>query len=266
VRAIVLVLGFGASGCQCGNALPITPFEAFYDSGDSTDLASGGGDLAGADVDLASAGDLARPANPDCPSDALFCEDFETGDTSRWDARNVAGGAAVVDEQQPHGGRFALHVTVTGRNWAYVAKQLHVPGTLYARFWVKPISVGDDELSLLALSAGGDSGPSVRTSGPRIGQAEFPGGTWAIGDVAHVDTVASETGVALGAWSCVELVPDDPSPVWVDGAPAFTRPPPITPPGSELDVGIVQSFLSGSAEYFLDDVVAASSRVGCGRH
>ncbi|HZS36354.1 MAG TPA: hypothetical protein VFF06_05985 [Polyangia bacterium] len=259
MRAIALVFCFGICGCQCGNALPITPFEQFYDSGDSADLARGG-DLAGGDL---AGGDLAPVVNGDCPADAVFCEDFERGDTSRWDAENVSGASAIVDGLGPRGGRFALHVTVTGQSWAYLVKRLSAPGTLYARFWVKPISVGDDELSLLALSLGGSEGPSVRTSGPRIGRSEFPGGTWALGDVSRVDTIASETGVALGAWSCVELIPDDPSPVWVGGAPAFTVPPPTTPSGSELDVGIVQSFLSASAEYFLDDVVVATSRVGC---
>lgn len=262
MRAVAIVFLFAVAGRQRDNALPNLSHQDAPDSASRDDVDLAGADLAGADLSTRNDFDLA-PGWSACPASAIFCEDFERGDLSRWDGARRSGGTIAVDGVAPHRGRFALHVTTSGRDFAYVARRLDASGALYARFYVYPVSVGDDELSLAALSQAG-FGPSVRTSGPRIGQSEFPGGTWAFGDLASVATIASESGVAVGKWTCVELRADDPSPVWVDGKPAFPSPPGIRPPlGSELDVGVVQSFLSSSAEYFLDDVVAAAAPIGC---
>src|SRR5258706_12238524 len=86
--------------------------------------------------------------NPDalantCPSNALLCDDFESGDIGRWTAMNVAGaGSLAVDAVHVRSGAYGLHAVVDpaplSGNAAYVMFDMgtQTTGTVSVREWV----------------------------------------------------------------------------------------------------------------------------------
>jgi hypothetical protein len=212
-----------------------------------------------------------------CPSTALLCDDFESGDVSRWTGTSMFTNASLtVDGQRPHGGAFALDATVPteatsgGLAATCFAFPTIATGTLAFRAWV---NFGDAQLefdSFMALW----SLPSCVDPDPveYVNVACDSNGMWDLtddnsvpnGPIDHPGTTACPPP---GVWSCVELDYNFGPParmqlyvndaIVVDDAPADP-----TPSFVEAATGITRAIMSGS-HVFVDDVVVDRRHIGC---
>lgn len=211
------------------------------------------------------------PAVADCPSFALFCDDFEAGDLGRWSRTLLQGPAsAVVSATRVHGGSFALETRVDpaamdGGNAApAITFSPQSTGVLAVRQWLNLDAVLRDfnivvELRNTATNeyvalGGNNSANWVSTEDPGTGAVDH------------------QTGVAtpgLDVWTCVELVyvftpPSMPrvelyvnDTMVLDDASAY-----LTQELDEVRVGIARADMTGFS-LFTDDVVIADQRIGC---
>ena len=211
------------------------------------------------------------PAVADCPSFALFCDDFEGGDLSRWSRTLQQGPAtAVVSTTRVHDGTFALETRVDpaamdgGNAAAAVMLAPQSTGALAVRQWINLGAVLRDfnivvEMRNTAtneyVAAGGNNSANwVSTEDPGTGAVD------------HQTGVATP---ALDVWTCVELVyvftpPSMPrlelyvnDTMVLDDASVYT-----TPEFDEVRVGIARADQTGFS-LFTDDVVIADQRIGC---
>ncbi|MEO6775837.1 MAG: hypothetical protein ABI467_22950 [Kofleriaceae bacterium] len=208
-----------------------------------------------------------------CPAFADFCDDFETGDLSRWDGMRIVGSGSVsVEPGAARDGRFGLHAQVpapaAGNDEASIEVTRASPssGTYAMREWIDPLtpivnytfvlSARDDQGAYAAVG-GNSSGDWVASEAP-------PGGT-PIGDhpspeatVTPGNWVCAELDVIVGSpagTSQIELYVGDAlvvSSPMVDPMPAYT----------ELFVGIPRAAPIGF-EVRVDDVVIAHQHIGC---
>ena len=191
-----------------------------------------------------------------CSPAALLCDDFETGDLSKWSAPFVfAGASADVDRVRPHAGAFGLDATVPPSRsngnaaTACVSIQTISSGTLAVREWINAADVLTNFDSMLALS----NIPSCIDPDPQqyAQVACDDTQTWDVTEafgVNAIDHQASTACPAVGTWTCVEIdyvfgpppriqlfvndakvldaAPNDPSPTFsavLVGAPALDR-------------------------------------------
>jgi hypothetical protein len=228
---------------------------------------------------LQSGRDLAAP--PDgglaCPSGAIFCDDFESGDVSRWDGLNP-GGAGVteqVDGTRPLHGNYALHATaardapdggvaVAG---AVLGKQLPNPattGTIAAREYVY----------LSALPTGSGT-VLLDFDGPTFANlisASSSSGKFTVGGT--LGGHGSQVDVPVGRWFCLELVVDVRSDttgrvqLYLDGAASpIVDASGTTLPANQsyaiLQAGLLRVDGTVAFDAWFDDVALAAQRVGC---
>jgi hypothetical protein len=202
-----------------------------------------------------------------CPAGAIFCDDFETGDTSKWNSVNVAGGGSLnVDNVHPWAGSYSLDVTGTaGSNGhAELGKNLTPLGlsTLSLRAYVSSASVPASYTLFLALFNG--------TKGWAVGGDGS--GNWVVTqDSGTLADLTTNVPVPVNQWVCVELITNPPSAMFLAGrVRLFTdgnlildaTPGDFTAP-TELDVGLVRSPAGQTPHVYVDDVALANAPIGC---
>jgi hypothetical protein len=207
-----------------------------------------------------------------CPAFATFCDGFETGDLSRWTSVALQGtGTFAVNATRVRTGASALEsrAEVAAADGARAAPVLRFPlrstGVLAARQWInldRPLSefnvilqFANSMTSQYATVAGDFSARWVATEDSTAGQRD------------HMTTIPTP---ALNTWTCVELVVtfQVPGPrrleIFADGVRVLDATPfDPAPAYDELSVGIARGDMAGF-EIFVDDVVLADQRVGCG--
>jgi hypothetical protein len=246
-----------------------------------------GADFAGVDfsgVDLAQPPDLSRVdltgvdlgGSLVCPVGALFCDGFESGDTSKWSGANTSASITLsVDGAQPFNGSRSLHVhTSGGTNVAWLIHSLPVPvtsGPISLRVYL--YSPGAFNAPLYFLFLHRDSGDDDYVAGldTQAGPVQ-----WTIYDKNHgTDTVNTDT-FSAGMWHCLELEVDI-SPVdmgaannvvklYVDqNAPTIWNLSPVdaTTQIAEMDIGVTYQNAAAANDFFIDDVALSTQHIGC---
>jgi hypothetical protein len=230
---------------------------------DPDQLCAGSADLAKTPHDLAAPD--AKIGGP-CPSDSILCDDFESGDTSKWNPGLEAPKPEVllqVDTMRPHGGTYALHTqvmlgTFTSTLNRSVEEDLAtaVDPPFAVRMWVYNVDLLDDFTLFLVLWAG-DNSYSIGGAG---------GGFWAMTEGTASNSIdhISSTMVPMGQWSCMEIVHDGSEVhVYTDGIERIVFAPVISGPITQLSLGMPRWPPHRDTELFFDDFVLAKSRVGC---
>jgi hypothetical protein len=221
-------------------------------------------------ADLAGA-DLAGTTVAVCPVGASFCDDFETGDTRKWDAREFkfdAGAQIDVESAVVRHGLFALHAAASSPNPAgdvaahsIVIKtlpSLTPPIALRANvFAVQPIDRFGVTLELYDDTT---HGFAVESDNSNIwtlteDQATFPDSDH------HTDMVPFNAG----QWHCIEVVIDAGGLVsfFVDKhqlLPTFPRH--SANAFTTLQVGIGRT-VNAVNDVYIDDVAVGPSRLYC---
>jgi hypothetical protein len=199
-----------------------------------------------------------------CPAFALFCDGFESGDTSAWDGAYASGNGALAVGSFAHSGAFALAASfpdpatinqgaAAGHNIAVMAS-----GQLAVRQWTyasRALTSFEAVLSLIGTGyflniAGATNAWTAVENSP------------AAGLVDHV----SATPTVGGTWSCVEIDVDFGTrqiTLYVDDAiverVVLSDPNPMY---DQVQVGIPRVDAAG-LQVFVDDVVIASQHIGC---
>jgi hypothetical protein len=207
-----------------------------------------------------------------CPPTALLCDDFETGDISRWTSRSVGTGASIaVDALAPHRGQFALDATVPASPVSGIPASACLEtsqissGMLAMRAWIYPPTALDNYDAVLLFK----NAPSCATTSSQYAIAGGAMGAWNVSEDSSAglhDHHATVPGPAVDTWTCLELdyafapphiqlyandaivldvTADDP-------APAFNA----------MLAGVTNSTTSGY-HVFVDDVVVDRAHVGC---
>ncbi len=224
----------------------------------------GGGDLATSDM---RKGDLAQVQI--CPAGSIFCDDFETGNFSKWDATTAkqdAGSTTVQSSIKAHG-TYAMKAVANGASGAAIyAEAVKVftptapPLALRANVYFPTTLANFDHLIALyennttstnEFSIGGDNN-----------------GTWVVTENEanapdeHSDMVPTDAG----KWHCVELVIDAAGMVtlyvdnhkligpWARATTGISY--------STLLVGVTRSIDANYTAY-IDDVAVGPSRLYC---
>jgi hypothetical protein len=237
-----------------------------------------GVDLAG--LDLSVAPDLSVPPDlsgtppdltsspPDlsalhCPPDKIFCDDFETGDVSRWSSNGVTNGVGSFSVDNTHAlGNFAFDgKTIVSASSAHAeveqAVSLAAPSTLSARYYVY-LESNPGGYALFWSEFNGNAGYSVGIDSS---------GNWVITqDMATNPDLHSTTAVTFNTWHCVEMQVDYPAgqiQLFVDGTQVIgTTPTAYTVPNQLLG-GLTRAPGSVAAEVWFDDVAFAPHYIGC---
>lgn len=255
----------------------VPPDGAAPDLTSTIDLA--GADLAGVDlarldlasVDLTSVTDGPPPdlsRGKPCPTSNLFCDDFETGDTSKWSSSSIKSPATLaVDQTQVWGGLYSLDATAPssgGSTNAFLAKSFNnlAPVTLAARMYVRTLPSQPAFTLFLGLFVG-TNGYSVGVDGS---------GNWVVSQNQGASPdVHSSTPVPGNQWVCLEMVLDFPAAgypaghvrVYTDGTKILDFIPATLSFPNELDVGLVRAPGTAASKAWVDDVALALSPIGC---
>lgn len=208
-----------------------------------------------------------------CPAFADFCDDFETGDLSRWEGMRIVGvGNVSVESDAARDGRFGLHALVpspaAGNDEASikVARASPRSGTYAMREWIYALTPIVNYT--FVLSARDERGAYAAVGGNLSGDwvtSEAPSGGTPIGD--HPSTMAV---AAPGGWVCVELnliIGSTPATSTVElyvGDTMVVSAPMVDPRPAytELFIGIPRAAPIGF-EVRIDDVVIAHQHIGC---
>jgi hypothetical protein len=235
---------------------------------------SSGVDLFG--VDLLGA-DLRGSLNCALPG-ALFCDGFETGDTSLWNTVVGGGITMTVDTAQPFSGTHSLHIHTTGGSNTYWLQKTFAPitsGTLSLRVYLYSAAAYNAPIYFVFLQRGTGSNDYVAgldtLSGPVM---------WTIYDKNGGNADELSASFSAGSWHCLELEVDV-SPIdlgaatnvaklYIDGnanAPITWNLTNVQSTASlaEMDIGVTyQNVAAGvSNDFFIDDVVLATQHIGC---
>ena len=223
----------------------------FGDLGDA-----GGGDAGGGDVAVFPLGEA-------CPTFAIFCDGFETGDVSAWTGNILTPGATLsADNDIVHTGRFALAADVPAiSSGAFAALDESYSSTstgmLAIRAWIyAPSSFGEF------------SGPLILTDVGNVHQVLLSGDLsmlWTVseGGVDHHSTMS----VVGATWSCVELDYTFGTPATIDLYldDANIESVSAVDGGADFDeviVGVARASAAGE-DAVVDDVVIALQHIGC---
>jgi hypothetical protein len=108
------------------------------------------------------------PPLPYCETitNAIFCEDFESGDLTRWGpVEPAAGGSITASGDAAHSGRFGLHLSApAGSSITRLATGLHTEddNVLFFRAWVRVSTQTAGTLSVFELFAGSEGSVSAQ--------------------------------------------------------------------------------------------------------
>ena len=276
VRACVAIDGLDASGARssAGSAtVTLAPGATTLASVRLGDPRADAGCASGADAGVGAPTDLAASVDggtPDgavaiCPATALFCDDFEGGDLTRWTQQNIklaTGSLAVQSATVAHGG-FALRARASGTplqdTFAEVEKDFTPtapPLALRANiFTPAPLTAFTMTVALY----------DATTHGFAIGGDDAA--SWVVTEdqAAAPDHHSDMVPVDAGRWHCVELVIDAAGSVtfFVDNrtlSGPFARASAVA--YSTFFVGITRTIRLDN-ELFVDDVAIGPTRLYC---
>jgi hypothetical protein len=224
-------------------------------------------DLGGAPPDLTTAvNDLGAVAI--CPTGAIFCDDFESGDISHWSSSSIkqdAGSLAVQSTTSAHG-TYALRALANGAPLAdkYAELEKDFPPTappfaLRANvYFPQTLQHFDDVIALYETASGS-------TNAFAIGGDN--NGSWVVAENESMagDFVSDMVPTGAGQWHCVELVIDAAGMVtlYVDShrlVGPWQRTSAVS--YSTLLIGVTRSVDSDFVGY-IDDVAIGPSRLYC---
>jgi hypothetical protein len=232
------------------------------DLAQSMDLAHAAVDLLG--VDLFGVDAIPPPAG--CQLDAILCDDFETGNDSRWNAGIEPPKPQIsltVDMVRPHAGLYSLHanVAVAGLSGTYnrvieeMLQPLAPPWGL--RFWMYSVDTLDNYTLVASFSNAACDYVSIGGGAGVWAVTETPAGG------ATTDHLAA-IPVPVGQWTCVELVHDGTQiHLYTDKIERVVFAPLVTAPFTDFGLGLVRWPSPRDNELFFDDFELAKSRVGC---
>ncbi|HEY8073484.1 MAG TPA: hypothetical protein VIF62_05230 [Labilithrix sp.] len=233
------------------------------------------------DASMSDASDASTA--PSCPTDAIFCEDFES--FGGWDDKDEEFGATCgITTSRAHAGTHALRafapaILATGpqNDQCYYSHLLPEPppARLAMRAWmyvVSPVGSGPGwdpiQMHPAASSATCKSG-SMYTGYDAMGAfATFDTGT----STMSIRAAPSAPPLALDRWTCIEYVFDAAAAghftmyvddvLAIDGAATYADGDPFCG-FQDLDVGIAGHATDHDLEVEWDDVVVAPHRIGC---
>ena len=209
-----------------------------------------------------------------CPAFAVLCDDFETGDLSKWTATDTSvGGQVVVDSVEAHSGTFALDakiaMTTDGAISAICSQQPTVSaGMLAVREWIYspalPPTNYDEMIILSNLSSCTDNGTTAYST---LGCDN--NNNWETGDssTAGLFSYVGSPCVAADTWICIEtdytLGSTPRVQIYIDDAlmidHATADPAPMF---SQVYTGVARADMVGF-HVIVDDVVIAHQHIGC---
>jgi hypothetical protein len=199
-----------------------------------------------------------------CPMNALLCDGFELGNTSRWTSTFVVAPATLtVDSAMPLRGSFALdtHMPVAAAP-AHAAVQFDfsTPADLVSAraYLMAPTAPGNYAAMLAILTANGYFTIATDQSN-----------RWTVTESMGPDHTTG-IGMPLNKWNCVELIVDYSgggngrvqlyanSALMVDFVPARARTPFVS-----LQVGQSRAAGNVDARVYVDEVALAPAPIGC---
>lgn len=280
----VQVDALDTAGALVGQAAATVTLAPHHDARASAVLAPPGADT----VCPAAPGDLGAPGDggmdlgggadggpdaavPSCPASALFCDDFESDDLTRWDFRQVKypdmGSIARSMARAAHG-RWSTEATASGmpgaQNYATLEKDfapgLAPPLALRVNVWsAQPLGSYTMVMSLFDQA---NAGLSIGGNNDRFwAMTEYQDQTGATDD--HPSDMVPTTG---GQWHCIEVLIDGAGNVsgWVDGHRLIGPfPRAVMTTYTAFVVGVVRSVVNPAADVFVDDVAIGPSRLYC---
>ena len=216
-------------------------------------------------LDLSPAPDLGRCNH----AGLLFCDDFETGDDSKWTSRvdGVPGKDSLTIDNTHANGAFAIDAkglfnpnnqgTFTPTSY-YLYKDF-TPGTattLSARAYVwVPTTPGTMALTF---------GLYKQLNGFAVGVDES--NNWAIQqDQGSSPDLHGNIAVSFGQWVCVELVLDIGRRLrlYVNNALALDKVPALGTVPTQLQAGLLRGPGNVATEFYVDDVALGKAMIGC---
>ena len=235
-------------------------------------------------------GDVARDGATWCPPHALFCDDFETHDFSRWNRPSGFGAATLgIDSVEVYRGSYAAHasMTVDEQDGSFVGsqryEQKYLPplgsGTFAMRAYVYLAEPQADTTAFFALThqAAGTPDSLVITIDCANQSPADCGGTQGIAVtksafVMDYHFVAS-TLLTPMAWVCFEFVVAIEGSgtgrvtLYQDNVPILDQTTvtldPGDPPYDAFDLGYTSTPGTQAQDVYVDDLVLAKERVGC---
>jgi hypothetical protein len=204
-----------------------------------------------------------------CPAFALFCDDFETGDVSRWTGTHLDPGVSLgIESATVHGGMYALQGTVpmgsTDGDAASVTKTFgdQSTGMIAVREWIYQVQPLNhfDGVMILEPVASGLPAVLVAGDGSTLWDVSEDSGT-------SVDHGTTQT-VATTMWTCVELdyTFGSPSTIELYVADALVLQVAATDTATtfgRLFAGAARSSSVVGTNTIIDDVVIAQQHIGC---
>jgi hypothetical protein len=250
------------SATKCSDLVPDD-----LSTGEPVDMAGAGGG-GGAAGDLAGVPDLS--AIQICPTVRIFCDDFETGNFSKWNTATVkldAGTIGVQSTTKAHG-MYALRALGNGsggggevyadaeKDFTPTAPPLAIRANV---FFPTTLAHFDHVIALYENSTGSTNAFAIGGD---------PSGNWVIAENESLvpDHTSDMVPTGAGQWHCVELVIDAAGMVtfFVDNhqliGPFARATTGIT--YSSLLVGVVRSVDPDYVAY-IDDVAVGPSRLYC---
>jgi hypothetical protein len=261
--------------------VPYMTANAAIELGDTTMLGCTlGGDGGSAPHDLGGSGarDLATHdltaqdllgVVPICPANAIFCDDFESGDVSKWTEHEIHfdGGAQLeVQATVARHGKYALHATATGHDMAGQGRSVVVktlPGVM------PPIAVRANVFAVQPLDHYGVTVEIYDSSYHGFAVSGDNQDVWTVTEDqtqnGAVDRHADMVPFNAGAWHCVEIVVDNNGFVslFIDNhqlVTPFLRMSAVS--YATLQVGIGRT-INPTNDVYVDDVAVAPTRLYC---
>jgi hypothetical protein len=228
----------------------------------------GASDLGGEDLLPATDGGATDMATPICPVNAIFCDDFESGDLSKWNAASAKSDAGTVTVQsttKAHG-TYALRSLANGSpgTQVYAQAEKDFPAT------APPFALRANVYFPTTLDRFNQLIALYENSSGSINSFAIGGdtdGNWEVSENESnaPDRFSDMVPTGAGAWHCVELVIDAGGMVdfYVDNhhlVGPWARASQVS--YSMLLVGITRSVSTDYVAY-IDDVAIGPSRLYC---
>jgi hypothetical protein len=206
---------------------------------------------------------------PVCPGNAIFCDDFESGDVSKWTTQELffdLGAEINVQQAIVRHGQYALHTSATGHDMAGAGHSIVIKGLpnvtppLAVRanvFAVQPLDHYGVSVELYDDTTHGFSVSADNQDVWTLTEDQATGG----GPDHHTDMVPYDTG----SWHCIEIVIDAAGFVtfYVDNHQLLAPFPRMsTVAYTTLQMGIGRT-VNPVNDVYVDDVAVAPTRLYC---
>lgn len=189
-------------GWVCDESRDVCVLDGLADGG-SGDAGDGPRDAGGPDARVSNDSGP-PPATCETVRDAIFCEDFETGDLRRWDSiAPSAGGSISPSPSAAHAGGRGLRMTTPGFAMASGLSATIDSGAatdLYFRAWVRVTDLRAGPIDLFSLEV---TGAGTITAQMIPGNESFVVRVAAPG-ASEISDSGRNGRWTLGEWTCVE--------------------------------------------------------------